>query len=233
MIGTYRPLCVIPARIGSKRLPRKNIMALHGQPMLAYTIEAAFDSGLFEQVIVSTEDEEIAHVARQFGAAAHQRPEELAGDLVSATDVCLQVADVLEAGGRRFESLVCLQPSSPLRHGEDIRTAWERYVAADADYLVSVTSVDPHYFHWAVHETDQGWGMYFGEQFLMERPLLPPVYRPNGAIKIGRIELLRKTRNFFGEGLEVSFIPEERSVHVAEKFDFDLAHHLLARPREG
>lgn len=231
MTSMTAPLCVIPARIGSKRLARKNILSLHGRPMLAYSIDAALESGLFQHVIVSTEDEEIAGLATQYGAVAHARPDELAGDLISATDVCLEVADVLDRRGRNFDSLVCLQPSSPLRNAEDIQAAWERYVAANADYLVSVTPVDPHYFHWAVHEIDQGWGMYFGEQFLLERPLLPTVYRPNGAIKIGRIEQLRKTRNFFGKRLEVSFIPEERSVHVAEQFDFDLAHHLMARSR--
>lgn len=231
MTSTSAPLCVIPARIGSKRLPRKNILNLHGRPMLAYSVDAALESGLFEQVIVSTEDAEIAVLAEQSGAVVHPRPAVLAGDLVSATDVCLDVADVFEARGQVFHSLVCLQPSSPMRNADDIKAAWERFVSVDADYLVSVTAIDPHYFHWAVHETDEGWRMYFGDQFLMERPLLPPVYRPNGAIKIGRIEQLRKTRNFFGSGLEVSFIPEERSVHVAEQFDFDLAHYLMNRAR--
>ncbi len=200
--------------------------------MLAHTVRAALDSGIFGRVLVSTEDTEIARLAEAAGAEPHFRPEALAGDLVSATDVCLEVAEVLAGRGDHHDAVVCLQPTSPLRHGEDIRLGWARFVDTGANYLVSVTAVDPHYFHWAVHETESRWGMYFGDRFLMERPLLPSVFRPNGAIKIGRLEHLRQTRNFFGAGLEVYAMPEERSVHVAEQFDFDLAEFLLQK-REG
>jgi CMP-N-acetylneuraminic acid synthetase len=189
-----KPLCVIPARRGSKRLPLKNILPLAGQPMLAHTVRAALDSGIFGRVLVSTEDAEIARLAEAAGAEPHFRPEALAGDLVSATDVCLEAAEVLAGRGDHYDAVVCLQPTSPLRHGEDIRLGWARFVDTGADYLVSVTAVDPHYFHWAVHETEAGWEMYFGDRFLMERPLLPPVFRPNGAIKIGRLAPLAQTR---------------------------------------
>ncbi len=220
-------LCVIPARRGSKRLTLKNMRLLGGRPMLAYTVEAALASGLFEQVYVSTEDAEIADLAEQFGAVAHVRPAELAGDLVSATEVCLDVEQALAVRGQQFEAIVCLQPSSPLRTAEDVRNSWNHFSETGASYLVSVTPIDPHYFHWAVSETPSGWQMYFGDKFLLERPLLPPVYRPNGAIKIGRIAPLRATRNFFGRPLAVFVMPDARSVHVAEQFDFDLAEYLL------
>ena len=222
-----RPLCVIPARRGSKRLPLKNLLLLDGKPMLAYTIAAAIESGVFDRVYVSTEDDEIASAAKAAGAAPHPRPAELAGDLVSATDVCLEIEQSLRAKGNVYDAIVCLQPSSPLRNAEDIRSSWERFVASGANYLVSVTSIDPHYFHWAVHETPRGWEMYFGDKFMLERPLLPPVFRPNGAIKIGTIPALTATRNFFGKPMNVYEIPEERSVHVAERFDFEVAEHLL------
>jgi len=224
-----KPLCVIPARRGSKRLPQKNILPLAGQPMLAHTVRAALDSGIFGRVLVSTEDAEIARLAEAAGAETHFRPEALAGDLVSATDVCLEAAEVLAGRGDHHDAVVCLQPTSPLRHGEDIRLGWARFVDTGADYLVSVTAVDPHFFHWAVHETDAGWEMYFGDKFLMERPLLPPVFRPNGAIKIGRLAPLAQTRNFFGRKLEAYAMPEERSVHVAERFDLDLAEFLMQK----
>lgn len=224
-----KPLCVIPARRGSKRLPLKNILPLAGQPMLAHTVRAALDSGIFGRVLVSTEDAEIARLAEAAGAEPHFRPEALAGDLVSATDVCLEAAEVLAGRSDRYDAVVCLQPTSPLRHGEDIRLGWARFVDTGADYLVSVTAVDPHYFHWAVHETEAAWEMYFGDRFLMERPLLPPVFRPNGAIKIGRLAPLAQTRNFFGRKLEAYAMPEERSVHVAEQFDLDLAEFLMQK----
>jgi CMP-N-acetylneuraminic acid synthetase len=227
--NVLKPLCVIPARRGSKRLALKNILPLGGVPMLAHTVQAALDSGIFERVLVSTEDEEIAGIAVRCGAEAHDRPDELAGDLVSATDVCLEVADVLEGQGHHHDAVVCLQPSSPLRNGEDIRLSWQQMLTSGSDYLVSVTPVDPHYFHWAVHETGTDWAMFFGDRFLLERPLLPPVFRPNGAIKIGRLAPLRQTRNFFGRNLTTYSMPEDRSIHVAEQFDFDLAAYLLQR----
>jgi len=227
-----RPLCVIPARRGSKRLPLKNLLLLHGRPMLAYSVEAALESRLFDRVYVSSEDEEILTVAQRAGATPHHRPEALAGDLVSATDVCLELEQVLASRGEVFDAIVCLQPSSPLRSVEDIRGSWDRFMASGADYLVSVTPIDPHDFHWAVHETPDGWAMYFGTQFLKERPLLPPVFRPNGSIKIGKTNSLRATRNFFGNPLTVYVTPEARSLHVATECDFRIAECLLASIRQ-
>ena len=224
-----RPLCVIPARRGSKRLPLKSILPLNGQPMINYTVRSAVESGVFDNVYVSTEDTEIARIAAQAGAIAHRRPQELASDMVSATDVCLEVAQVLAEKGEEFDAIVCLQPSSPLRSAGDVRESWECFVSSSANFLVSVTPIDPHYFHWAVAETHNGWQMYFGDKFMMERPLLPPVYRPNGAIKIGRIEPLRATHNFFGKPLQIYIMPEERSVHVAEKFDLELAECFMRK----
>lgn len=225
-----KPLCVIPARRGSKRLLEKNIAPLGGRPMLVYTVNAAFESGCFDEIYVSTEDAEIASIAERAGARAHSRPVELAGDLVSATDVCIEVADANERKGRRYDSLVCLQPSSPLRTGSHVARAVTRFNETGADFLVSVTPIDPHYFHWAVAETDTGWWrMWFGDDFLKERPLLPPAYRPNGAIKIGRLEPLRRTRNFFGEKLAACEMEESASLHVATPDDLALAEYLLKR----
>jgi CMP-N,N'-diacetyllegionaminic acid synthase len=221
-----KPLCVIPARRGSKRLPEKNVAQLGGRPMLAWTVDAALDSGLFDSVFVSTEDGEIAELARELGATPHARPLELAGDLVSATEVCL---DVLEAHPG-YDAVICLQPSSPLRTGDDVRGAWDRFLVSGADFLVSVTPIDPHYFHWAVHEEGEWWRMVFGSRYLVERPLLPPVHRPNGAIKIGRAGPLRHRRDFFGPRLAAYPLPEERSIHVAEAFDLRLAETLLPTP---
>lgn len=222
-------LCVIPARRGSKRLPLKNILPLAGKPMLAYSVEAALQSGLFDRVWVSTEDDEIGTIAASCGATIHQRPVELAGDLVSATDVCIDVYEARRAAGESYDAIVCLQPSSPLRSVEDICGSWEQFCATEADYLVSVTFIDPHYFHWAVQATGDWWQMYFGDQYMIERPLLPPVYRPNGSIKIGRVGPLLERRNFFGPRMTVYDTPEARSVHVAEQYEFDLAEFLLSR----
>ena len=226
-----RLLCAIPARAGSKRLPGKNLRPLHGKPMIAYSIEAARASGLFEDVYVCTEDEAIAQAARAFGAQVpFLMPPELCGDMVSSHTPCQRLADWLGEQGRPADALLCLQPTSPLRNAQDIQAAVERYRQGDVDFVVSVTLIDPHYFHWAVQQQKDGaWRMYFGDQFMVERPLLPTVYRPNGSIKIGRLSALRQTQHFFGPRLAVVETPEERSIHVATKFDADMCEFILGR----
>lgn len=226
-----RLLCAIPARAGSKRLPGKNLRPLCGKPMLAYSIEAARESGLFDKVYVCTEDEAIADAARSFGAEVpFLMPPELCGDMVSSHVPCLRIADWLADQGQAADAMICLQPTSPLRSAEDIRAAVERYRERAVDFVVSVTFIDPHYFHWAVQRQKDGfWKMYFGDQYMLERPLLPPVFRPNGSIKIGRLSALRQCEHFFGPRLDVIETPEERSIHVATEFDAELCEFLLGR----
>jgi CMP-N-acetylneuraminic acid synthetase len=221
-------ICAIPARGGSKRLPRKNVRDLAGKPMIAYSIEAALEARLFDQVYVCTEDAEIARIAGQFGAAVPELvPSELCGDLIASHIPCQYVASRLATNGQ-IDSLLCLQPSSPLRSAQDIRDAVEKFSDGRFDFVVSVTPVDPHDFHWAV-VPGQGmyWKMFFGTQYLKERPLLPPVYRPNGSIKVAKLSALAATGNFFGERLGVIETPVERSVHVALEFDLKLCETIL------
>jgi CMP-N,N'-diacetyllegionaminic acid synthase len=220
--------CTIPARGGSKRLPRKNLRQLAGKPLIAYSIEAALKSGLFAEVYVCTEDAEIAERAREFGATVPRLvPEELCGDLVASHIPCQFIAASLPVN-KPIDSLVCLQPSSPLRSAEDIRQACEKFLSGEFDFLVSVTALDPHDFHWAlVPSKSPYWKMFFGTQYLKERPLLPAVYRPNGSIKIARLTALSQAGNFFGERLGVIETPFERSVHVAVEFDLNLCETIL------
>lgn len=196
--------------------------------MIAYSIETALQTGLFEKVYVCTEDEEIAETAISFGATVPELvPAELCGDLVASHIPCQFIAGRV-SNRDAIDSLLCLQPSSPLRSDEDIHNAIDRFSEGRFDFVVSVTPVDPHDFHWAVvpGENDY-WKMFFGTQYLKERPLLPPVFRPNGSIKIASIGALMRTGNFFGEKLGVVETPAERSVHVALEFDLKLCETLL------
>lgn len=223
------PLCVVPARAGSKRLPGKNLAALGGKPMLAWTVEAALESGIFETVYVSSEDERTLELARGWGAATpFVRPADLAGDTVTNVAVVLHHADRLAEDGHVHDAIVCLQPSSPLRSDDHIRRAWEQFLADEVDFLASVTAIDPHYFHWAMrrHPTT-GWGLCFGDEFMKVRQKLPPVFRPNGAIKIARIEPMRATGNFFGAPMGAYEMPDEASIHVATRTDLVIAEALV------
>ena len=213
-------LLAIPARGGSKRLLRKNELYLAGKPMLAYTIEAAIKSGLSEHVYVCTEDEEIKKMALTYGAKVFDITEDMAGDEISSTTPCLELYKKMKSEGIQIEYIFNLQPTSPLRNSDDILNAFNKFIHHNSDFLVSTTFIDPHYFHWGLQEKEDGnWGMYFGNKYLMERTLLQPIYRPNGAIKLGKAELLLETGNFFGESLQVYEMPEERSIHVATLFD--------------
>ena len=225
-------LCAIPARGGSKRLPDKNLLPLAGKPMIAYTIETALKSGRFADVYVCTDDRRIAEAAREYGARVPLlMPPELCDDLVASHVPCRRMAEFLAAEERlTTDSLVCLQPTSPLRSVADLTAAVDRFERGDLDFLVSVTPIDPHYFHWAVEESAQAeWRMFFGDRFMKERPLLPPVFRPNGAIKIARLDKLAAAGHFFGLRLGTIETPEDRSIHVATRFEFDLCEYLLAR----
>lgn len=226
-----KTICVIPARRGSKRLPLKNLALVKGKPLIAYSIIEALASKLFDHVYVATEDPEIAKVAKSYGAMVpFLVSPSLTGDSSPSWEPCLYLADQLAKEGRKFESLLCLQPNSPLRKSSDIIEGMKAFEEGGYDYLVSVTPVDPHYFHWAVVEGgDKKWTMYFGKQFLKDGNELPLVFRPNGAIKIAKIEKLRADKSFFGTNLGVSHMPEERSLYVIAATDLKIAEALMGQ----
>lgn len=227
-------LCIIPARAGSKRLPGKNLRLLAGKPLIAHTIEVAQKSSLFESVYVCTEDKTIAEVARDFGASVPiLMPRELCGDLIPSHIPCQRLAAHLAGLGHSADLLVCLQPTSPLRNVEDVKAAVHKFQSAQFDSLVTVTTMDPHDFHWAVVPNRDGyWHMYFGNQYLKERPLLPQVFKPNGSVKIARLRRLEQTGHFFAERMGAVETPPERSVHVALELDLKICELMLAERRE-
>lgn len=224
-------LCVIPARGGSKRLPRKNIREMDGKPMIGYSIEAAIESEHISDVFVATDDEEIADIAREFGASVpYLMPDDLCGDLVPSHQPAQHLAESLEEKGDYRDTIVLLQPTSPLRTPSDIDQGIEKFSNPDSNFVISVTHIDPHYFHWAMKENDDGyWEMHFGDKYMKERPLLPDRYRPNGSIKIADLAALKDQQNFFGEDCKAIETPRRRSIHVGDEFEFELAESLIQR----
>jgi CMP-N-acetylneuraminic acid synthetase len=218
--------CVIPARLGSKRIPRKNLRLCGDKPMLAHSIEAALQSGLFDRVYVCTEADEIASVATAHGAEARLVDEALCGDLVPSWKPCVEVVSQLNREGESFHDLLCLQPTSPLRSADDISKGVRKFYDTGSDFVLSVTEIDPHYFHWALRCED-GWEMVFGEDYMIERLLLPKRYRPNGSIKVAKVDALEATGHFFGPSLACVETPEERSVHVGVELELQLADFLI------
>jgi len=162
-------LIAIPARGGSKRLPRKNILPLNGKPMIVYTIEAAQKADITNNIWVCTEDDEIADASKEIGAKVYRIPDDMAKDDVSSTMPCLALLSHLEKEGKIFDYIFNLQPTSPLRTSEDIILSLETIKNNKANFLVSVTEIDPHYFHWAMIERENKWQMYFGNKYMKER----------------------------------------------------------------
>lgn len=134
-----KAVAIITARGGSKRIPRKNIKPFLGKPILAYSIEAAVKSGLFDEVMVSTEDQEIAEISRQYGASVpFFRSEKTAGDFATTNDVLLEVLEEYEKRGQNFDLACCIYPTAPFVTAEKIADAMSKLIHTQADTLIPV-----------------------------------------------------------------------------------------------
>jgi len=197
--------------------------------MIIYTIEAAQKANITNNIWVCTDDEEIADLSSNSGTKIYRIPDVMARDDVSSTEPCLALLSHLKQEGEIVDYIFNLQPTSPLRTSEDIILSLETIKNNKADFLVSVTEIDPHYFHWAMIERENKWQMYFGNKYMKERIYLERTYRPNGAIKVARTKQLINNGNFFGNNLTVYNMREERSIHVGTVFDFKCVEGLLKR----
>ena len=199
MIGQQRLLAIIPARGGSKRLPRKNILDLSGKPLIAWTIEAALNSKYIDRIVVSTDDQEIANISRKYGAEVpFLRPKSLATDDASSIDTVINVLGEVEIINQHYEYIVLLQPTSPLRTEIDIDKAIELLEKKSADSVISVCEVD-HPPQWNNTLPDDGnMQLFFREDNANNRSQdFDIYYRLNGAIYIVKIERLLKEESLF------------------------------------
>jgi CMP-N-acetylneuraminic acid synthetase len=224
-------LGVIPARGGSKSVPRKNIALVHGKPLIAYTIEAAQRSRLLTHFLVSSDDAEIIAVARQYGAPVpFVRPAELATDTAPSLPVVQHAVGEMERlHGLTYDYVVLLQPTTPLRLPEDIDLALEKLAATGADSVISVCDVG------AYHPARM---RQIVDDRLVELPIrepkemarrqdLPPVYIRNGAIYAVKRDVVMLGNSMSGEDCRAYIMPEQRSVNVDSQLDLLLAEILL------
>ncbi len=236
MNGEPRLLGLIPARGGSKRLPRKNLRLLGGRPLIAWTIEAALESGCLDRVIVSTDDPEIAAVACDAGAEVpFLRPAELADDRTPSLEVLLHALRTLAAEGDRYDYLVELQPTSPLRHATDIRAAVSLLKERRADAVVSVCPTE-HPPEWSnTLPPDGALRDFFRPGVRGTRSQdLPTSYRLNGAIAIFDCRRLLKTESTDMDDNGFAYVmPPERSIDIDTALDLHIAQALLEFPGEA
>lgn len=220
-------IAIIPARGGSKGLPRKNIKMLAGRPLIIYTIEAALKSKYINQVIVSTEDREIEEVLRECGTKVIKRPEKLAQDNSPTIDTIIHVLELLEIQNNNFDNVVLLQPTSPLRNADDINNAIELFLKSKAKSLVSVCETT-HSPYWYSEIEDGYLKPIFEEKYQnMRRQELPKTYLPNGAIYISTSENLKKYKSFYGPETIPYIMPIKRSIDIDTEIDFITAEILI------
>ena len=223
MFNNKKILAVIPARGGSKGVPRKNIRLAGGKPLIAWIIDAAKQSRYIDRLIMSSDDEQIIQVAKQYGCEVpFVRPQELAQDDSTASDVVLHA--LKEVPG--YDYVMLLQPTSPLTRTRDIDGCMEFCINANADSAVSVTQPDKNPY-WMFHmDQDNRLTPVFGEKYLNRpRQKLPSVFIPTGAIYMAKINWFLKNRSFYSDLTLGFFIPQDFSLDIdAEKdlriFDF-------------
>jgi len=204
-------LAVIPARGGSKGIPRKNLRPLLGKPLIAWSIEAARGAKSVDRVVVSTEDPEIASVSRKFGAEVLDRPHELATDDAGTLEVLQHVVEKIPA-----DTIVLLQPTSPIRDHGLVDRAVQRFVEAKADSLA--TGFMCKYVEYAKND--------------LRRQDLEGFFYDDGNIYVMRGDLLEQGDRY-GKKIERMFLDREQNLDIDDDFDFWMAEEILKRRMSG
>lgn len=220
-----KAIVIIPARGGSKGLPRKNVLPICGKPLIAWNIEAAMASEQVEGVYVSTDDPEIAQIARAHGACVIDRPAELAGDTATSESALLHGLDYLVENGVNPDLLVFMQCTSPLTAAEDIDRAIHTLIKEDADSCFTAT--DFHYFVWKQSEDGSGDGINHDKHYRPRRQDREPQYVENGAIYVMKVGRFRQAKHrFFGKTV-LSLMPAARCAEIDEPVDLKVVEVLL------
>jgi N-acylneuraminate cytidylyltransferase len=223
---TKEVLAIIPARGGSKGIPRKNIQLLGGKPLLAHSIEAALRTPSIDRVVVSTDDDDIGAVAQQYGAEVIWRPAEISGDLASSESALLHALSYLEERENyRPDLLVFLQCTSPLTLPEDIQGTIQVLLDQNADTALAVTPF--HYFLWKTDAQENAVGINHNKTRRLLRQEQPPQYLETGAVYVMRVDgFLEEKHRFFGKTAMYP-MPAERVFEIDEPVDLKIAEVLL------
>jgi CMP-N,N'-diacetyllegionaminic acid synthase len=221
-------IAIIPARSGSKGVIDKNIKELNGKPLIAYSIEAAINSGCFDTVMVSTDSEYYANLSRTFCAdVPFLRSAATSSDSASSWDAVIEVISNYEELGMLFDTFCLLQPTSPLRTAEDIISAYEVFTSHDASVVVSMTELE-HPLSWCgTIENDNSIENFTPLEQMGRRQLQIKYYRPNGAVYVQNTRDFMKNQYLYRKGSYAYIMPKERSLDIDTDEDFRYAEFLL------
>lgn len=233
MIENKKVLAIIPARGGSKGIPKKNIKAVSGKPMINYTIEAAKECEYIDKVIVSTDDEEIAEISMRAGAIVpFLRPDELAVDDAELIDVVMHAIEFYERKAERYDIIVLLQPTSPLRTAEDLQKALEYYIRKGEKSLLSISEVSEHPEHMRQFNDENELERMIKEEEDGEKSGSKKYYMINGAIFINSMsELNEKTK--FEDNVMGYVLPKEHGIDIDVPEDVVVAEYYLSQKCDG
>lgn len=228
-----RVLGVVPARGGSKGIPRKNIRRLAGKPLLQYTAEAALGAKSLERTLLTTDDVEIAEFGRDLGMwVPFMRPPELAEDDTPTLPVLLHVVEWLIAEGEDYDAYCLLQPTAPLRTSRDIEEAIALLANSNSDSVISVIPVPWHYHAgWQLRQDEEGnlrlWNGDSLNQIAGQRQLLPPTFIRSGDLYVLRHSTLVVKRSLYGDRCFAYLMPSDRHVNIDTFDDWEQAERLL------
>lgn len=229
MINNKTILAIIPARGGSKGIPKKNIKLLNGKPLIAYTIEECLKSKYIDRVIVSTEDTEIANISLKYGAEVpFLRPQELALDETPGIEPILNVIDTLKKTEKHFSDYtICLQCTSPFRSAYNIDEALELLINSSEDFIVSVceSEISPYWMKKIENRLLKDF--VTDDKFYCRRQDLPIVYRLNGAIYAGKTNKISMQKNWYNESALSYVMKQSESIDIDTMLDLKFAEFIL------
>lgn len=219
-------LAIIPARGGSKRLPRKNVLNLGGRPLIAWTIEAGLKSCYIDKIVVSSDDDEILGISQNYGLESIRRPVELASDTATTFDA---IRHAIENTESKYDYIVLLQPTSPLRNENHIDDAIELLMLKSADAVISVCAVD-HSPLWANTLPEDGdMSCFLRNEIKNKRSQdLEKYYRINGAIYICLIDrFLQEKTLFIKDNIFSYHMDMINSIDIDEKINFEFSEYII------
>lgn len=226
MSKDLKAVAVIPARGGSKRLPGKNSLNLAGKPLIAWTIEAAIKSGVFEDIVISSDNDHILALASKYdNIITLKRPDHLASDTATTTDAVAHALEELESRGTRADVVAVLQPTSPLRRAEDITAAFNQFLDHQSATLVSVCELD-HPIEWTGTLDSNGHLTGLNDS-LFRSQAYAKQYRLNGALYICRREYIKEGSPLITAAPLAYVMPRLRSLDVDTSLDLQLCELIL------
>jgi CMP-N,N'-diacetyllegionaminic acid synthase len=226
MYKQSRILGLIPARGGSKGIPRKNIVDLGGKPLIAWTIQHALESNFIDDVIVSTDDEEIAEISRKFGAEVpFMRPHKLASDTSKSSEVVLHSLNELEKYGRKYEYFVLLQPTSPFRRKGVIDEMISKCLDGKLNSFISCEKTSC-YLEKAFQAID---GRIFKvvESKATNRQFCTPIYKENGSVYVLDVSIFKNNLDFTPEGTSFFEMFGSENIDIDTEYDLKKARLLI------